>query len=175
MGTVFVLFPLGLIALNEALGWPRWQSGVGRAVGGGLMLAGIGVVLHCSSLFTRVGAGTPVPTEPPKHLVATGFYRYSRNPIYVADIAVLLGLFLHRGEVALLLYALAFAAAAHGWVVWHEEPELRARFGDDFVRYAEGVPRWIAWRAAITGRPTPEPPAARASPPSSGRRGRSGA
>jgi len=92
LGAVFVLGPFAMVELNGILGWTRWSSGVGRAAGCGLMFAGIVTVAYCSGLFWRIGAGTPVPVEPPKHMVITGLYRYSRNPMYVAQAAILLGL-----------------------------------------------------------------------------------
>ncbi len=148
----FALIPLGMVELNEAWGWPRWRSGVGHALGNGLMLAAIALAVYCSHLFSRVGKGTPVPVDPPKQLVITGLYRYSRNPIYVAHVALLLGLFLNRGELGLLLYAILYAGVIHAWIVLREEPELRQRFGDEYSRYAGSVPRWIRIRP---GRPLP--------------------
>jgi len=143
MGTLFVAAPIGLIVLNRALAWPRWQSGVTRTAGAVLLIAGIVVAIYCSQLFARIGEGTPVPIEPPRHLVLSGLYRYTRNPIYVADVAILFGLFLHRGELTLLAYTLAMTGALHAWIVWREEPELCRRFGEAYVRYMRSVPRWI--------------------------------
>jgi protein-S-isoprenylcysteine O-methyltransferase Ste14 len=143
MGTIFVLLPAALVKLNAVLGWPRWQNAAARFVGGVLILAGITAALHCSGLFRR-GGGTPVPTEPPTRLVVNGLYLYSRNPIFVADVVILLGLFLHRGELLLLLYAGLAAVFAHALVVLREEPELRRRFGEEYARYEHAVPRWIA-------------------------------
>jgi protein-S-isoprenylcysteine O-methyltransferase Ste14 len=143
MTVIFVLGPMGMVWLNEALDWPRWQTDIGRTVGTLLIVVGIGVVAYCSRLFARIGHGTPVPIEPPEHLVVTGLYRYSRNPIFVADVAILLGLFLYRGEVALLLYAGLFVGLIHIVIVAREEPELRDRFGDEYMRYTRAVPRWI--------------------------------
>jgi protein-S-isoprenylcysteine O-methyltransferase Ste14 len=142
MGTVFVLLPAALVELNAALGWPRWQSAAARHVGGVLMLAGITAAFHCLRLF-RHGGGTPVPTEPPSQLVVSSLYQYSRNPIFVADVAILVGLFLHRGELSLLLYAGLVTVFLHALVVLREEPELRRRFGEDYARYERAVPRWI--------------------------------
>jgi protein-S-isoprenylcysteine O-methyltransferase Ste14 len=143
LGTLFVLVPFGAIQLNEACEWPRWQIAGGRVVGSVLILAGIGVFAYCSGLFRRVGKGTPVPIEPPGHLVIEGLYRFSRNPMYVAQVVFLLGLFVYRGELALLLYAAFWAVAIHFSVVWREEPELRQRFGEEYVRYTREAPRWI--------------------------------
>jgi protein-S-isoprenylcysteine O-methyltransferase Ste14 len=143
LGTVFILAPAGAIQLNEAYDWPRWQIPGGRVIGAGLMLAGIALILHCSGLFSRIGRGTPVPIEPPEHLVITGLYRYSRNPMYVAQVAILLGLFLYRGELSLVFYTAFWAGAVCSYVVWREEPELRRRFGEEYVRYTQQVPRWF--------------------------------
>jgi protein-S-isoprenylcysteine O-methyltransferase Ste14 len=146
LGTVFILAPAGAVQLNEAYGWPRWQIPGGPVAGAGLMLAGIGVILSCSGLFSRVGRGTPVPIEPPERLVITGLYRYSRNPMYAGQVAILLGLFLYRGELSLALYAAIWAGLVCAWVVRREEPELRRRFGEEYVRYTQAVPRWIPRR-----------------------------
>ena len=146
MGAVFVLAPFAMVQLNGMWDWPRWSSGVGRMAGGGLMLAGLVAVAYCSGLFWRVGAGTPVPVEPPRQMVMSGFYRYSRNPMYVAHAAILLGLFVYRGEISLLLYAGIYLAGIHAWIVWGEEPELRQRFGNEYIQYTQRVPRWISFR-----------------------------
>ena len=144
IGILFILVPAGAIQLNQAFDWPRWQIAGGRVLGSGLVLAGIVVYAYCSGLFSRIGRGTPVPLEPPKHLVIEGHYRFSRNPMYVAQVAYLLGLFVYRGELSLALYAVLFAVAIHTSIVRSEEPELRQRFGEEYVRYTHEVPRWIS-------------------------------
>ena len=144
IGTLFVLAPAGAVQLNAALNWPRWQIAGGRGLGSCLVLAGIVVYAYCSGLFSRVGKGTPVPLEPPEHLVIEGLYRFSRNPMYVAQVAYLLGLFVYRGELSLALYAAIFAGAIHTSIVRTEEPELRQRFGKAYVRYTQEVPRWLS-------------------------------
>jgi len=151
LGTVFILAPAGAIHLNDAWDWPRWQIAGGRAAGAGLMLAGFAVIAHCSGLFSRIGRGTPVPIEPPEHLVITGLYRYSRNPMYVGQVAILLGLFLYRGELSLLLHAAIYTGVIQAWLVWSEEPGLRRRFGEEYVCYTREVARWIPIRPRGAG------------------------
>jgi protein-S-isoprenylcysteine O-methyltransferase Ste14 len=143
IGILFILAPFGAVQLNEAFDWPRWQIPGGRPLGSLLAVAGIAVWAYCSGLFSRIGKGTPVPLEPPKHLVIEGLYRFSRNPMYVAQVAYLVGLFVYRGDLALALYAVLYAAVIHASVVRTEEPELRERFGEEYLRYTEEVPRWI--------------------------------
>ena len=135
--TIFVLGPIAMIGVNQMLGWPRWHLPAGHTIGGILILAALGLSAHCSRVFDRLGKGTPVPIEPPKHLVVAGLYRRTRNPMYIAHLAMLLGLFLVRGE--LVLYVLFYAGLLHVWVVRHEEPNLVARFGDEYRRYRQRV------------------------------------
>lgn len=146
LSTVFILLPAAAIHLNRAWDWPRWQLPSGAAVGAGLVVAGIAVFLQCAGLFSRLGRGTPIPIQPPERLVIRGLYRYCRNPIYLAQLAILLGLFVYRGELALLVHVVLYAAVVQAWVVRREEPELRRRFGEEYLHYTERVPRWMPRR-----------------------------
>ncbi len=149
VATVFVFIPWLCVLLNAALAWPTLSFPGSTMMGGVLIVVGICGAIMCSHVFRRVGHGTPVPTEPPRELIESGPYRLSRNPIYVADIVILVGLALHRGELMLLIYSAAFAVAAHGWVVLHEEPILEERFGDRYRAYREVVPRWVGRRYSL--------------------------
>jgi protein-S-isoprenylcysteine O-methyltransferase Ste14 len=120
-------------------------------VGGVLILVGIVGALMCSRMFRVVGHGTPVPTEPARELIESGPYRYSRNPIYIADLMILVGIALHHGELMLFMYSAVFAVAAQLWVVCHEEPVLERRFGDHYRAYCNAVPRWVGGRGRDRG------------------------
>ena len=54
----------------------------------------------CFARFALQGLGTPAPIAPPQHLVVTGLYRYVRNPMYVAVVAVILGQAILFGDFA---------------------------------------------------------------------------
>jgi protein-S-isoprenylcysteine O-methyltransferase Ste14 len=143
LSILLVVGPLGLISLNDAWGWPSWQIPAGGVIGGVLMAGAVGVWLYCLRLFSRVGQGTPFITDPPRLLVTTGLYRYSRNPIYLAHLAFLAGWILLSGRLAVLLYTGLMAALIEAAIIGWEEPELRKRFGEEYARYARTVPRWL--------------------------------
>jgi protein-S-isoprenylcysteine O-methyltransferase Ste14 len=88
------------------------------------------------------GFGTPVPVAAPDRLVVGGLYRYLRNPMYVAGLAVMVGQALLLGQLGLLLYAAAFWLIAASFVRWYEEPTLTRRFGADYEDYRRAVPAW---------------------------------
>ena len=108
-------------------------------------LWGIGAVILLWSFwnFFREGRGTPAPIDPPKELVAVGFYRYVRNPMYVGIFLTLVGHFLWFGYWNLLLYTLIVTIAFHLFVTLYEEPTLRKKFGAAYEKYCQRVPRWI--------------------------------
>ena len=142
-GSLFFLFPALAIELNETAQWPRWQAPAMLLAGCILIVIGILVLVWATRIFRTEGEGTPVPTDPPSRLVSSGLYQYSRNPIYLADVAILLGIFLARGHLALLLYAGLVFLGLHAWVVVHEEPRLRDRLGEDWEAYVQRVLRWF--------------------------------
>lgn len=114
-----------------------------RVVGGILVVAGVGVLLHAFARFVMEGIGTPAPVAPTQRLVVGGLYRYVRNPMYVAVVAAIVGQALLLGRLELLGYAALVAAAVASFVHWYEEPTLRRQFGEEYDTYRESVPAWI--------------------------------
>lgn len=154
----FVAAPAAFISLNEALGWPRVQSPTLDAVGTTLIVCGAVVFLYCSGLLWRIGGGTPAPNiDPPSRLVVAGLYQVSRNPMYVGYVAAAIGIFFLEGHLALALYVVALFLVGEIYVVKWEEPALRRRFGADFERYCQRVPRWIRVRGAASSGPEGDP------------------
>jgi protein-S-isoprenylcysteine O-methyltransferase Ste14 len=116
---------------------------VAQILAGLLVLCGLGMVVWVSIAFVRKGQGTPIPLEPPKHLVIQGLFRYVRNPMYVGALLILLVEALLFRSAWLLLYAAGLWCALHLFLVIIEEPQLQKRFGSDFLHYMQTVPRWI--------------------------------
>ena len=98
--------------------------------------------LSAFARFVIEGIGTPAPVAPPGQLVVGGFYRYVRNPMYVAVTATIVGQAALLGRPALLLYAAVFMAAVAAFVYGYEQPTLSERFGADYDEYRRNVPAW---------------------------------
>lgn len=122
-----------------------------RIFGGLLIAIGAPGVVDSFARFALKGLGTPAPIAPPQKLVVSGLYRFVRNPIYIAVVAVILGQALLFGESRLLWYGALLWLFFHVWVVALEEPSLEQTFGTEFERFRNNVPRWIPritpWRA----------------------------
>ncbi len=137
-GTLGILVPRLLAARSHAAA-PRDAAVV---LGAGFIVAGMLWIVPCVVQFHRHG-GTPAPVDPPRRLVVRGPYRWTRNPMYLAVGAMLAGQIVWHPSSALLIYAAAVLAALSAFVVWYEEPALRARFGPEYADYAARVPRWM--------------------------------
>ncbi len=107
------------------------------------LAAGTALLLWCVREFYVSGKGTLAPWHPPRHLVTSGPYRVSRNPMYLAVGLILAGWTAGFRTLALGLYTVAVLAAFHLRVVFGEEPHLARTFRHEWERYASRVPRWL--------------------------------
>jgi len=114
-----------------------------RPVGGLLIGIGLAGLLDSFLRFTWKGRGTPAPVAPTQRLIVSGLYRYVRNPMYVAVVAMVLGQALLFGDARVLAYAAAVWLAFHLFVLAYEEPTLRRQFPDNYEGYRRAVPRWL--------------------------------
>ncbi len=83
------------------------------------------------------------PSDAPKKLVVRGLYRYTRNPMYVGVLTVLLGWAAMFRGTTLLLYAFCVGICFHLFVVLYEERRLGQQFGAEYHDYCEKVGRWL--------------------------------
>ncbi len=151
LGSIVFFLAVPCIVAGAVPWWiSRWEIqapflglGVFRVIGGVLIAAGVTGLAGSFARFTLQGLGTPAPAAPPEKLVVTGPYRYVRNPMYVAVLAVILGQALLCGDWRLIVYGAAVWLAFHGFTAGYEEPHLEKTFGEQYRAFRAGVPRWI--------------------------------
>ncbi|MBX3178672.1 MAG: isoprenylcysteine carboxylmethyltransferase family protein [Candidatus Hydrogenedentes bacterium] len=78
-----------------------------------------------------------------KNLTTTGPYRFVRNPIYIANTAMLLALTIISGLLWFLPFMLAWCAAVYTFVVRREEAHLAEKYGTPYRAFLESTPRWL--------------------------------
>jgi len=110
--------------------------------GRGLIAAGLGLMVWSAVAFRRART-TLMPHMPPDALVATGPYRLSRNPIYLADMAILAGWCLALGTWLGLVMLVPLWAALTWLFILPEEARLEAHLGQPYRDYKARVRRWI--------------------------------
>jgi protein-S-isoprenylcysteine O-methyltransferase Ste14 len=99
-----------------------------------------------AAAFSAAGKGTLAPWDPPRRLVVVGLYRFTRNPMYVGVLTLVLGWTLLLGSPWLAAYVVVLAAVFHLRTVLYEEPHLARLFGVEWERYRAAVPRWLPRR-----------------------------
>jgi protein-S-isoprenylcysteine O-methyltransferase Ste14 len=107
---------------------------------------GLTALLWCVWAFYSNGKGTLAPWCPPTRMVTVGLYRFSRNPMYLAVLLVLVGWALSLASLSLGVYAVLVALAFHLRVVLGEEPWLARTHGAQWQVYEQSVPRWLGLR-----------------------------
>lgn len=145
---IFLVVAPGTLALCIPWYLTHWHFSsplfpVARVLGAALIVAGFPVLLDSFARFALQGLGTPAPVMPPERLVVTGFYRYVRNPMYVAVTAMIVGQGLLFGSVTVLGYGAIVWAGFFLFVLTYEEPALGEQFADEYWRYRANVRRWL--------------------------------
>lgn len=136
-GTVGVYVPLYLAGDRTA------GDGTSLGLSTGLLSIGLVLYLRCAWDFAAFGKGTPASIDAPERLVVRGFYRYTRNPMYVAVLTVIAGWAALFQAPVLVVYALAVFGVFYLFVRFYEEPHLSREFGGEYVEYTKRVGRWL--------------------------------
>ena len=158
IGTIiFLLLAPGIVAgvipwLVTGWQWFAWGGAAWVVVPIAVLGIALGVLflLHAFALFA-VHSGTPAPIAPTETLVVTGVYRFVRNPMYLAVLAIILSQALLFGSWPLVIYAGIAFAAVFAFVKGYEEPTLTRTYGEQYREYQRNVPGWwprsTPWRA----------------------------
>jgi protein-S-isoprenylcysteine O-methyltransferase Ste14 len=110
----------------------------------GLALAGIGFLSGILSLYAFTRARTTVnPHGSVTSIVSTGIYRFTRNPIYLGMVFMLIGFPLTFGNVWGIPLAPVFTYLMNRLVIQHEEAYLERKFGGQYAGYKTRVRRWL--------------------------------
>ncbi len=144
---VLIIIPIVLVFLtgdlHPLLTLPFPTNTVVLALASSVLLLGVSLILKANKLFSTIGAGTLAPWDPPRQIITCSIYAHVRNPMILGVLLILLAETVLFGSVVLLIWLLVFWLGNHIYFIVYEEPDLRDRFGDDYVRYSENVPRWI--------------------------------
>jgi len=137
-----VLVGAAVLGSASPLPWPGLDDWPARAVGLGLGVAGI-VLLIAAALTLRRHGTSVLPDVGATTLVTSGPYRRFRNPIYLADCLILLGLAELTKNVWLVIGAVVFAVLVTLLAIMPEERHLERRFGEVYLDYMAKSRRWL--------------------------------
>lgn len=110
------------------------------------ILVGIGIVIALLALFQFKRVNTTIdPTKPDKasNLVVGGIFKFSRNPMYLALLLILLAFGVFLGNAFNTLIAAGFVGYMNRFQILPEERILLEKFGRTFKDYCILTRRWF--------------------------------
>ena len=144
--------PVALVLLLGAAMWsvawlvPACTFSVpgGSLLAAGLVVAGAAVAVAGVVSFRRARTTVnPMRPETASHLVVSGIYRVTRNPMYVGMLLALLAWALFLANALAFVFPIAFVLLMNRLQIQPEERALAARFGGAFADYRARVRRWL--------------------------------
>ena len=137
LALVIAYFQAWYVHFDLSLSHPITDMVAGLSIGAGVLLMALAVI------EMRRQRTTVIPHREADHLVTTGVFKWTRNPIYLGDALVLFGFILQWDAVlSLAILPIFIMAIDYGFIV-HEEDRLRRKFRSDFERYMRDTRRWI--------------------------------
>jgi protein-S-isoprenylcysteine O-methyltransferase Ste14 len=113
-------------------------------IAGALVFTGASVALAGVGAFRRQKTTVnPFTPERSSSLVATGIYRFSRNPMYLGLLLALVGWSVYLANWVSALLLPAFVAYMNRFQIQPEEQALSERFAPEYLAYAKAVRRWL--------------------------------
>lgn len=108
----------------------------------GLLGLGFGLAGVASFIRAKTTLDPKQPADASK-LVTSGIYRFTRNPMYLGILCMLIAWGLYLGNILSLLFSIAFVLYIHSYQIRPEERLLQEKFGADFISYKSKVRPWI--------------------------------
>ena len=106
----------------------------------------LGIVISLTGIVTFKQAHTTIDPKQPAQtstLISSGIYRYSRNPMYLGVLIVLLGWAIYLGNLVSILATAVFVAYITRFQIIPEERLLHEKFESEFQSYKNKVRRWL--------------------------------
>jgi protein-S-isoprenylcysteine O-methyltransferase Ste14 len=146
--------PWWLANTGHRLGWSEGHAAAWNMLGLAPVALGAGGLLWVmASHLRRTPEQVPLRWMP-EYLLESGPYRWSRNPMYAAELLLWFGWAILYGSVTVLAGAIALWVAISVCVLPWEERALEARFGEAYREYKKTVPRWLELPHRCGGGPT---------------------
>jgi len=138
LGAAFLLqylLPIDFLQAYRAQGWQFWVGVIAS-------ISAMALASYGALEFRRQDTNIP-PDKPSLALVTGGPYRFTRNPMYIGFLLLLLGIgLIFSLEWALVLWP-TLALVLHYGVVIREEAYLAKKFGASYQEFLSNTRRWL--------------------------------
>ncbi len=140
--TLMLFCVLGMIALHWFLPLLPFSNWVPLLLGVGFIGFGLVMAFGAEGQFRRNGT-TVDHLGMPSKLVNDGWFKYSRNPMYLSFALVLAGAWLSLGSISPILGILIYFVLTEQWYIRPEEKRIAEKFGNTYAAYKRQTRRWL--------------------------------
>lgn len=109
----------------------------------GLLFIPLGIYFVLNPWYLFKKYNTPEDFSESTALVTDGLYKYSRNPMYLGGVFILIGLAISTCNICALITPFIFFIIMNYMFIPFEEKKMNSTFGDDYIKYKNNVRRWI--------------------------------
>ena len=108
------------------------------------LLIGLSILISAVSSFKKQQTTVnPISIEKASSLVVTGIFKYSRNPMYLGMVLILLSISFKFNLIGGIVLTMLFADYITKFQIIPEEIVMNKLFGDEFEKYKNKTRRWI--------------------------------
>ncbi len=137
---IFALIMWGVAQVTPAIDLGSMSNVISKL----FLVAGFAILFIAAFYFFKAKTTlNPMNPTSSSALVTTGLYKFSRNPIYVADVLFLLSWGFYLSNPLSLVVILGFMPYLNRFQIEPEERALEQLFGQDYVAFKDRVRRWI--------------------------------
>lgn len=141
---LLVIIIMVVMGLMPALEFSEFAFSYQNEVAG--LIAAIGLLVIVAGVVQFRQADTtvnPVRPEETSQVVSSGIYGYTRNPMYLGMLIVLLGWFVYVSVIGSVVWLAVFVIYMNRFQIIPEEKMLAKMFGDEYQEYLTKVRRWL--------------------------------
>jgi len=131
-----------MILLNLFIPIGRWLHYPWRYFGIIIIALGFSLSLGSGIFFRKLGTN-PRPGSKANLIVTKGPFKFTRNPMYLGLITMLIGISILLGTFAPLVAIPIVFIILHTQFVLREEKWMEEWFGESYLEYKSKTPRWL--------------------------------
>ena len=140
---VWCVVPWAISLLTPRYGWEEARPGIWNLLGLIPVVVGIAGFLWAFGLhFAEAPHGLEWNVTQ-GYLLMRGPYTFSRNPMYLSELVLILGWTLFYGSIAVFIASLIWWVTFNFFTIPLEERALEARYGQAYADYKRRVARWL--------------------------------
>ena len=131
-----------MILLNSFVPIGHWLNYPWRYLGVIIIVIGFSLSLGSGIYFRKLGTN-PRPGTQANVLVTKGPFRFTRNPMYLGLVTMLIGVSILLGSYSPLFIIPVLFVILHTQFVLREEKWMEGWFGERYLEYKSKTPRWL--------------------------------